>query len=526
MFQLSTGNLPPAISEHILFIIRPSLSNIDIIAEYIKREETSGGSGVRTKFHIVFVPRESLLCKNRLIEDGVFGSVTCHSLPVYLFPLDTDLLSMELATSFRDTVEGDKTSLHHVSTALTRLQAITGVIPRIYYKGDAADHVYDLMVRKKRESCGQEPQVKSQIDTLVLIDRSVDLISPLPTQLTYEGLIDEMFGIKCSTVTITEPDRKTLSLNSKEKLYSELRGLNFNAVGPALSRKTRSIQATADERLTATTVSQLKQFTAKLPAIELSKQSIATHTGLAEMVKIKTDSEEFLIMLELEQRILTGGGEGGRYLEEIEDLVCANSVPLNRIVRLICLQSVVCGGLKPKVIESYRRLLLESFGYELLLTLDNLSQAGLLVSSATNKRSQYSVLSKRLGIILENVDEQNPHDIAYVHTVYGPLSVKLVQKLEQPGWRNIRDVLDMLPGPHKEDTQQVPASLATRRNTADKKVVLVFYVGGVTMAEVAALRFLSQRDDSNVEYIIATTSVITGDTFVESLYTKLEAPIF
>ena len=81
----------------------------------------------------------------------------------------------------------------------------------------------------KREACGNEPQVKSQIDTLVMIDRAVDLISPLPTQLTYEGLIDEMFGINCSSVTITEPDRKVLPLNSREELYKELRGLNFNA---------------------------------------------------------------------------------------------------------------------------------------------------------------------------------------------------------------------------------------------------------------------------------------------------------
>ena len=35
----------------------------------------------------------------------------------------------------------------------------------------------------------------SQIDQLILLDRSVDLLTPLATQLTYEGLIDEIFGI-------------------------------------------------------------------------------------------------------------------------------------------------------------------------------------------------------------------------------------------------------------------------------------------------------------------------------------------
>jgi len=35
----------------------------------------------------------------------------------------------------------------------------------------------------------------SQIDRLLVIDRTTDPISPLVTQLTYEGLIDEAFGI-------------------------------------------------------------------------------------------------------------------------------------------------------------------------------------------------------------------------------------------------------------------------------------------------------------------------------------------
>ena len=35
------------------------------------------------------------------------------------------------------------------------------------------------------------------------------------------------------------------------------------------------------------------------------------------------------------------------------------------------------------------------------------------------------MLRKRLSLILDNVDEQCPADIAYVHSVYAPLSVSL-----------------------------------------------------------------------------------------------------
>ena len=38
-------------------------------------------------------------------------------------------------------------------------------------------------------------ELAPQIDAVVLLDRTVDLMTPLSTQLTYEGLIDEIYGI-------------------------------------------------------------------------------------------------------------------------------------------------------------------------------------------------------------------------------------------------------------------------------------------------------------------------------------------
>ena len=116
---------------------------------------------------------------------------------------------------------------------------------------DTIDICHSLKAR--REHNGQNPELRSLIDSLVILDRAVDLISPLPTQLTYEGLGDEMFGITCATVNIPEPEKKTLSLTSQEELFQELRGLNFNAVGPTLSRKARGIKAMEDQRHEAKT---------------------------------------------------------------------------------------------------------------------------------------------------------------------------------------------------------------------------------------------------------------------------------
>lgn len=48
------------------------------------------------------VPRRTLVC-NKILEDaGVLGDVSVEEFPLYLIPLEQDVLSLELADSFGD----------------------------------------------------------------------------------------------------------------------------------------------------------------------------------------------------------------------------------------------------------------------------------------------------------------------------------------------------------------------------------------------------------------------------------------
>lgn len=38
----------------------------------------------------------------------------------------------------------------------------------------------------------------AKVATLLLLDRDLDYVSPMATQLTYEGLVDELYNIYCS----------------------------------------------------------------------------------------------------------------------------------------------------------------------------------------------------------------------------------------------------------------------------------------------------------------------------------------
>lgn len=63
--------------------------------------------------------------------------------------------------------------------------------------------VCDLLERMRKEMFSNMSSAKEltpQIDAVVLLDRNVDLMTPLSTQLTYEGLIDEIYGINHSAL--------------------------------------------------------------------------------------------------------------------------------------------------------------------------------------------------------------------------------------------------------------------------------------------------------------------------------------
>ena len=93
-----------------------------------------------------------------------------------------------------------------VSKSLMTLQSLYGPFIRVYAKGTWACHVCDTVKRMIRMVDRGFTSQPSQIDAVVLLDRRVDLITPLVTPLTYEGLVDELFGINY-TVTQLPADR-------------------------------------------------------------------------------------------------------------------------------------------------------------------------------------------------------------------------------------------------------------------------------------------------------------------------------
>ena len=254
-----------------------------------------------------------------LEESGVLGEATIFEFSLHFVPLEQDVLSLELEESFSDLyLRKDPTCIFTSAKSLMLLQKLHGLSPRILGKGDNAKRLADLLQRMRSEedvnasadpnssyltSFGLTPS--SLIENLIIIDREVDFLTVLSTQLTYEGLIDENFGISNNqtevdssilggapapplqqngaTQALTAATKRKVQLDGTDKLYPSLRDANFATIGPTLNRTARRLLSEQQSMHNKDqSIADLKSVVSKLPSHQAEQASVKIHTSLAE----------------------------------------------------------------------------------------------------------------------------------------------------------------------------------------------------------------------------------------------------
>lgn len=310
---------------HIFFIVKPKLELMSLIAQNIHSLESDMEAGSK-EFHIIFVPRKSHLCEKKLKELGVYGSFKDNLKEYFLdlIPLDYDLLSMENPEIFADSfLYNDCTYLFHIAKSIMTFQTLYGIIPNVYGKGKCAKMVAEQVFRMRQElGPNEEPQMTPKVDNLIIIDRNVDFLTPLMTQLTYEGLIDENFGIKYTQleipqdrikkttaegVNVVEMKKSIVILNSADSLFSEIRDRNFHGINQVLSRTAKELQQANEQKNKLNSVSEIRMFVEKtLKTYQAKKLSLENHMTIAEIIKEITVQDEFFEKLQCQNDLVSG----------------------------------------------------------------------------------------------------------------------------------------------------------------------------------------------------------------------------
>lgn len=447
---------------------------------------------------------------------------------------------------------------------------------------DTSGGVETIAYNNAKEKQQQEQQ-QPPIQALLVIDRKVDLVTPMLTPLTYEGLIDDVLQIQvggCVSVkkSIVEPDdgqddhiqrrrggggrdnmnkdaKILLPLNDSDPLYTEVRDKHVEVFGSFLQNQAKALKESHSQftnRETARDLSEIHQFVKQIPVFTRNLRSLKNHIHIAELVKSAAEATSFRQRWQTERSML----ESESQYDTLEDLIASGEPPY-RWLRLFCLQSLTSNGIKATRYDALRKEVVQTYGFEYMIVLNDLEKAGFLRKRETffmdSMATSYSTLRKSLNLINAEVDPSNPDDPAYVSSGYAPITVRWVQAAMR-GYLGLDEALKELPvaaGSSSSrrwiDIEQnsPPESLveALKRNrgpslgvlakkmsessshdgrgnqqaSGKKPLLLVYYVGGITYMEIAALRFLSRRPSFPYTIVCCTTEIVNGETLLRSL---------
>ncbi|EPS70755.1 hypothetical protein M569_04003, partial [Genlisea aurea] len=508
----------------VVYLVRAQVDIMKIISSHVQNDASKG---FQREYHLYFVPHRLVACEKILEEEKVHNLFTIGEFPLYMLPVDEDVLSFELDLAPKEyLVDGDATCLWHIAKAIHNLEFSFGVIPNIRAKGKAAVRVSDILIHMQAEEPVNTPDMGiPEINTLILLDREVDMITPMCSQLTYEGLLDEFLGINNGAVEVDtsvmgvqqEGKKMKVPLNSSDKLYKEIRDLNFEVVVQVLRQKATSMkQNYTDISTTTQSVSELKDFVKKLNSLP----EMTRHINLAQHLSTFTSKPSFLGRLDMEQTLVEAQSFEICF-DYVEEMIHKQE-PLADVLRLLILFSITNSGLPKKNFDYLRREILHSYGFEHIATLNNLEKAGLF--RRQDSKGNWLTIKRAFQLVVDNIDTANPNDISYVFSGYAPLSIRLIQQAIRSGWRPIEEVLKLLPGPHSEtkkttsshDSQPGNLNSSEKLNGGRRSLVFVVFIGGVTFAEISALRFLNSQEGMAYDLVVGTTKIINGRSLIQT----------
>eukprot|EP01059_Diplonema_ambulator_P007201 TRINITY_DN166_c0_g1_i1.p1 TRINITY_DN166_c0_g1~~TRINITY_DN166_c0_g1_i1.p1 ORF type:complete len:598 (+),score=179.58 TRINITY_DN166_c0_g1_i1:904-2697(+) len=511
----------------VVFIIQSRLPVLKKTVKHVKNLAEKYKVPARD-IRILLVPRRTLIAEHVFTVEGIKDCVgDVAELDIDLAVVDDNVMSMELDKAGEELlVDSERSVLYSIAKSIVKLMMIFGKIENIKWKGVYSDLVGKLIDQMTMEASDLLAGQSTGFHTLLLVDRMTDLTTPMVVEGTYRGILQEIFPITNNTlhppieILVDGQPLKEVKLNQKDPIYKALRDVGLNGIQQRLHRRAVSAQDKEDKRKELKNPTELKAFFDNLPALMQEKKCLSIHLDLYAELRKKVTSSEFRNNLDYQKQILKG--EIDKEVTDAIEIMMYKEEEVPDVMRLVCLYSQCVGGLKGKLYDQWKAIMVQIYGLRMLGYWEKLERARVLVKAETGKVNLYAGLRKNLELFDANFTSSSVHS---VYHGYAPIIPKLIHRIvTAPDWNRswtaLKPTLALLPGPtYPDDDVPRPPDIHEKNKTRN---VLVFFIGGITHSEIAALRVLeddlaSDEDVPPLRFIIATTSIITGRAFISSL---------
>lgn len=373
---------------------------------------------------------------------------------------------------------------------------------------------------------------------LIVIERDVDPITPLLTQLSYVGIIDDFFKFDQSLSSLeTKKDIKLNYVN--DDIWQEIKYCNFGTIGPTLNKMAKDLQTKYDSRHTAETVGEIKNFVESLSTLQENQRLLKMHTLLSSDVleQVETNPElQFSRILELEQDILSDYVHSSELYLRLMDLIYENEVPRDRILKLVSLIALCKRGIKDSDFESLKTDLIDRFGIDTLFILQRLQKMKYLAKKSSGNelflKREYRSIAKWLETLPIDENENSnaekeassPTSLSFAFCGVVPITIRILQLLyertllsksyssQQPfilsrepsliatkelfekiyGDKMVVQELALVAKPSKKSRIKSSNSNSNKKNHQHRDVSIIIFLGGITLGEVAVIKHLQE----------------------------------
>ena len=518
----------------LIFVIEPIQNNIDSLI-YI---HSMLNVPVKTiDINIIFIPGETPKIIEYMIEMNHLNCFDLYSFSIDIIPIDYDLFSLDNDESFREIyIDKNNSSIEQLANILLKLEVAFGKIKHKYIKGNNAKLFCDLLFNKE-----EEHNMKSTDETfgMIVLDRSVDFITPFLSNLTFEGLVDDCYGINKGNIKVKrklfkshftdedkmikpEQDMVYPLISDMNKFYCHLRCFHYLTVNKyliSIANYTNNLRANKDN---IKTTSELNVALTELNKMVHQSSYIKDNMEMLNQIFKIVNDEDYLIK---ESSILKGISQANS--ETFYDDYITDKKELYKILNLMILESLIQNGVKNYA--ELKKDILAVYGYQNLFLFRNLETLEWIkekdkISLKKLFKSNFEQLNEKLKLYNEDFILGKTDDLSYVHQGYCPISLRLIEKVGEGGWSEIKDVLPLIPG----ETYFPSNEYEIANPKQELNTIFLVFLGGITYAEIEGIRYLNRKykqiyDNSSGEnktrkqFIIITTQILNSKKLLNSL---------
>ncbi|OHT06075.1 Sec1 family protein [Tritrichomonas foetus] len=485
----------------------------------------------KTNRMLLIMPIYGRLAQKAVEDSGLKGDVTVEEFHADLITLEKYMFLVPCPHCFRRVfVEDDIEDLTSISRALVKFEMLNGKFPIIHAFGENANRTKHIMEEMKAQISSTAFNAPQTFESIVIIDRSCDIFTPLLTQFTYGGILDENLNPPCNILQLPEAikyERDTIVLSDNDLAFQELRGMQLEPAVDRVNQELKEIAEAKKKMVPGMDTNTFKLMRAKAERLQKIKPLLSLHLDLMGYLANKKKFDPSFpptISYEYETTL-------GLILKpppELADKPMMLDERWDEALRLYCISSVFARGLPNAVANNVRRQMLERFGIDALDDIENLARGHLFepeipfykLIDRFHDLPKYEKLKDAFKLM---VDPKDPNDLGSFYGGYVPLSVRLVENAinEQIYKGKKISLLADNRTPYYKPEQHSKRGLFYKAPEHDKSIVrkvMVFVIGGMTATEISMIRAMGPKfHQSSLEFYIGTTSILTGKRLINEV---------